>query len=252
MRLFVFVLLVWSLAGCATQSGDASGNDAQRARERAKVHTELAGAYYENANYKIALDELGKAVRADSQYAPAYNMRGLVHMVLQEDADAEKDFRRALELDPDNSDTHNNYGWFLCQRGRERESLNHFIQAVENPLYSTPERAYLNAGICARKAGQLQDADLYLHRALTLQPGLFEAQKELAEVAFAKGDYAGARSYFAHYAQAVAAPLSAADLLLAVRIERKLGNRNAEAQYAAQLRKDFPTSREAQLMMQLR
>jgi len=34
-----------------------------------------------------------------------------------------------------------------------------------------------------------------------------------------------------------------------VRIERKAGNREAERQYAVQLRKRFPDARETQLMM---
>ncbi len=250
MRLFIFVFLAWAAAGCATQSGD--GGSPQVANERARVHTELAGAYYENANYKVALEELSTALRANSRYAPAYNMRGLVHMMLREDQEAESDFQRSLELDADNSDTHNNYGWFLCQRGRAPESVKHFLEAIQNPLYTTPDKAYLNAGICSKKAGKLQDADRYLQRVLVLQPGLPEALAALAEVSFATGDYPGAKAYFGRFEQAAGAPLTAENLLLAVRIERKLGNRNAQARYAAQLRKDFPDSREAQLMMQIR
>ena len=45
------------------------------------------------------------------------------------------------------------------------------------------------------------------------------------------------------------AELSAADLLLAARVERKLGDKNAEASYKLQLRKRFPESRETQLML---
>jgi type IV pilus assembly protein PilF len=37
-------------------------------------------------------------------------------------------------------------------------------------------------------------------------------------------------------------------LWLGVRIERKLGDRNSEASYGAQLRRSFPDSREALLM----
>jgi type IV pilus assembly protein PilF len=77
-----------------------------------------------------------------------------------------------------------------------------------------------------------------------------DALAGLAGVAYAKGDYAGARSYFLRFEQWNSAPLTAADLWLAVRIERKLGDANAEASYAFQLRKNYPDSRETQLMLQ--
>jgi len=44
--------------------------------------------------------------------------------------------------------------------------------------------------------------------------------------------------------------LTAENLWLAVRIERKLGDSNAEYSYALQLRKRFPDARETQLMLQ--
>jgi type IV pilus assembly protein PilF len=47
----------------------------------------------------------------------------------------------------------------------------------------------------------------------------------------------------------IGAELSASDLLLAARVEHKLGDRNAEASYKLQLRKRFPDSRETQLML---
>jgi len=251
MRWFAILLAAWGLAGCASQSG-GQPQDASHARALAKARTELAADYYERTQYSVALDELAKAVRADSRYAPAYNVRGLVHMALREDVKAEDDFKSSLSLDPDNSDTHNNYGWFLCQRGREREAVKHFLIAVRDPLYTTPGKAYLNAGVCSRKAGEMQDAEMYLQRALSLEPGLPEALGELAEVAFINGDYASAKSYFGRFEQASTAPLSAENLLLAIRIEHKLGNRDVESGYAVRLRKNFPDSREAKILGQIR
>jgi type IV pilus assembly protein PilF len=44
--------------------------------------------------------------------------------------------------------------------------------------------------------------------------------------------------------------LNAEQLWLAVRIERKMRDRNSEASYVMQLRKRFPDSREVQLLLQ--
>jgi type IV pilus assembly protein PilF len=249
MKWFVTFIAVWGLAGCASQSNQP---DASRAEAIAKARTELAAAYYARAQYGVSLEELANALRADSSYAPAYNVRGLVHMALRENTEAENDFKRSLNLDSSSSDAHNNYGWFLCQNGREREAVKHFLIAASDPLYTTPGKAYLNAGVCSKKVGELQDAEMYLQRAMILQPNLPEALVGLADAAFIRGDYASAKTYFRRFEQASSAQMSVENLLLAVRIEHKLGNRNAESGYATQLKKNFPDSREAKLLGQIR
>lgn len=245
-----FSLMV--LAGCAASQGGAPAAPNQadsRAQTSAKLHTELAGSYYERMQLGVALGEIDKALQADRNYAPAYNMRGLIHLDLREYKEAEEDFQQSLRLDKNDSETHNNYGWFLCQRGKEIESIPHFMAALKNPLYGTPERAYLNAGLCSKKAGNSKDAEDFLHRALLVQPGLPQALSAMAELSFAKGDYAAAKKYFARFSEK-SDSLTAEQLWLAVRIERKMGDRNSEASYAVQLRKNFPDARETKLMMQ--
>jgi type IV pilus assembly protein PilF len=230
------------LAACSTTS------DKSQALKSAKVHTELAGLYYERAQLGIALDELTQALQADPDYAPAYSVRGLVHMALREDKEAEADFKRSLQLDNTDSDTHNNYGWFLCQRGRESESIPQFMAAIKNPLYTTPGLAYLNAGQCSRKAGNNKDAEEFLKKALLVQPGLTQAMFALADLNYANADYFSAKRYFVNFSQKNE-NLTAEQLWLGVRINRKVGDRSSEASYATQLRNRFPDSRETQSLI---
>lgn len=243
-------MAVLALAGCVTES--APPLDADRALALAKVRTELGADYYKRKQYGVALDQLGQAVRADPEYAPAYNVRALVHAALMEDDEAVGDFKRSLSLDPSNSDTHNNYGWYLCQHGKEREGVTHFLQAVKDPLYSTPYVAYLNAAICSRKIGEMKSAEIYLQRALILQPEFPDALLAMADLAYDVADFSRAQEYFERYEKIAGGNLTAENLLLAVRIEHKLGNRRAEAAYAAQLINKFPDSREASLLEQIR
>jgi len=238
------------LAGCGTPSGGSQSVPDQansRARTSAKLHTELAGSYFERMQLGVALGEIDKALQADRNYAPAYNMRGLIHMDLREYKEAEEDFQQSLRLDKNDSETHNNYGWFLCQHGKEAESIPHFMAALKNPLYRTPERAYLNAGLCSRKMGNNKDAEEFLHRALLVQPGLLQALMAMAELNFANGDYFAAKKHFAKFLEK-SDSLTAEQLWLAVRIERKVGDRNSEASYAIRLRKTFPDARETKLL----
>lgn len=240
-HLFILALVSSLLAGCGTPGGTQPNKSAQ-------VHTELAGLYYEREQLGIALDEIGQALHADNDYAPAYNMRGLVHMKLREDKEAEEDFLKSLRLDKNDSETHNNYGWFLCQRDRAKESIAHFMSALKNPMYQTPGRAYLNAGLCSQQAGNDKDAEEFLQKALLVQPDFPQAMLGLAEINFAKADYLAAKKYLAGFADRND-NLTAQQLWLAVRIERKAGDRNSASSYGLQLRKRYPDANETQLFM---
>ena len=240
MNRLIFLLFLF-LTACGTPSGGA-------VNKSAKIHTELAGLYFSRNQFGVALEEIDQALQADRNFAQAYNVRGLVHMALHEDEQAENDFKRSLSLDKNDSDAHNNYGWFLCQRSREKESIPHFMAALKNPLYRTPSSSLLNAGICSRKMGKNEDAEEFFHRALAVQPGIQQALLALAEMNFADGKYVAAKRYFSEFSR-VNDNLSAEQLWLAVRIARAVGDRNSAASYAMQLDKRFPASREAQLLM---
>ena len=115
-------------------------------------------------------------------------------------------------------------------------------------MYRTPERAYLNAGLCSKKAGNSKDAEEFLQRALLVQPGLLQASLAMAELSFAKGDYTTAKKHFAKFSEKTD-NLTAEQLWLAVRIERKVGDRNSEASFGMRLRKNFPDTRETRLLV---
>lgn len=212
-------------------------------RKRAQIHTELGASYFSMGKLGVALEELGLAIQADSRYAPAYNILGLLHMELREFAKAEENFQRSLDIDPSNSEAHNNYGWFLCQRNRVDDAIGHFMSALKNPLYTTPEKAYLNAGECSLKKGDEKGAEDFFLRAIKFQPAPPKAFWHMAEISFRRGDYGDAQRYLDVYMRAGGQTREA--LWLGARIAHRLGNRDAEANYGLQLRKNFPDSREA-------
>lgn len=240
------------LAGCA---GEPASQDSKAASpqadsdglQRARAFTNLASAYYARAQYKIALDELRKAIIADSHYGPAYDVYGLIYMDLEEDTLADENFRRAIELDRNDSEARNNYGWFLCTRGRYQEGLEQFKAALRNPLYTRPEQAMTNAGLCAEKSGDLMLAEANLVKSLKLQPDNPNTILKLAALNFRQDRLPDAQRLLERYSEL--APPTAESLWLGVRLERKLGNRSQEAAYGLQLRKNFPDSKEARMLL---
>lgn len=249
------IALAWMVAvGCATQQAAESTlkpattttGDESTERARARIHTELAAGYYELGNLGVALEEVREALRSDTNYGPAYNVAGLIYAELKEDRLAEESFQRALRINSLDHDANNNYGQFLCQRKREEEAIRHFMAAVGNPLYPNPDRSYVNAGVCARRRGDLASAEGYFQQALRVRPGQPQALYQMADLVYARGNYGDARDYLNRLMQVASA--NAEVLWLGVRIERRLGDRNSEASYALQLRKNFPNSKEARAL----
>lgn len=241
----LILLALFMLAGCAAQ-GMKGGADAN-GLQRAKLHTELGAAYYAQGQMAIALDEFTKATQLDPSYAAAYTGLGLVHAALRQDVKAETNFKRALQLDPENSESHNNYGTFLCVRNRIDEAITEFLTAIGNPLYATPETAYLNAGICALKKKDAKNAESYFLNALRIQPGLRSASYQLANLHFTRGDNLQVRTYLQQAMQNIEPTPEM--LWLGVRNERILGGKDAEASYRLLLKKKYPDSDETKAML---
>ncbi len=249
-------LCVLALAGCAAQDGSNSSSNRQQGEqvpsrgsdqvgdrmESARLRTELAFNYFLRGQMAVALEEVRSALESNRNYAPAYNILGLISMDLGENAKADDAFKRALALVPGDSDTLNNYGWFLCQTKRERESISYFLQALKDPLYPTPYKPYLNAGICAQRSGDDAAAESYFRRAFDLDPNNGGTMLRLGEFYLKKPDLEKARFYADRINKNFDA--TAESLWLALRVERKSGDRASEASYAAQLRRRFPNSAE--------
>jgi type IV pilus assembly protein PilF len=260
MRLAVVVLaMALLMAACVSTSTTSStpanmpqsrapaSTDEETARNRARVHTELAAGYYELRNMAVALDEINQALKAEPGYGPAYNVAGLIYAELREDRLAQENFQRALRIDPLDPDANNNYGRFLCDRKQESEAIKYFLTALRNPLYQAPERSYVNAGLCSRRQGHVAAAEDYFMKALQARPTQPQALYQLADISYQRGNYAQAKNYLVRV-EKLANP-SAETLWLALRIERKLGDRNAEASYGQQLRRQFPDSKEARALL---
>ena len=230
-------------AGPVTESVSMVGEPTD-ARNRARVHAELAALYYGRGSMAIALEELRIAAAADPNYPLTYSLFGLVYMDLRENQLAQSNFERALRLSPTDPDINHNYGWFLCQTGRENESIKYFMQAVRNPLYPAPWRSYSAAGVCSLRKNNLKQAEDFFQHALKQEPDEPGSLLQLGQIRYRQGSLEEARRLVGRYNRIVAP--TAESLWLGLRVERKLGERSSEANYANQLRRRFAASREYQ------
>ncbi len=252
----VWIFLCWGavlLTGCANNSG-ASGataskadivteSDEPEARRRARLRLELASGYFEQGQINVALDELKQALIADPSFADAYNLRGLVYMRLNDAALAEDSFRRALAIDPRDAGAAHNYGWFLCQQARYRESLQFFGQAIANPTYAGHAKSLMTQGLCQVRAGQRVEAEQSLTKSYELDAGNPLTGYNLSSLLFERGELVRSQFYIRRLNNSDLA--NAETLWLGIKIEQRLNNSEAVQQLAGQLKKRFGQSREA-------
>lgn len=241
-----------ALAACAApgagQSGKAelaTASDQTAAQRKVDIRMQLAIGYFQQGQYPVALDEVKLALAADPNHADAYGMRGLIYQQIGENALAEDNFGRARKLAPSSPELANNYGSFLCQLGRVKEALPLFDAALNNRAYRTPASAANNAGSCALKIKDYASAERYLLQAMQLTPDLPATNANLARVYFEKGDYVRANFYIARLNKVAKMESLTADVLwLAIKVQHKLGDTDAEAGWATQLRRHHSASAE--------
>lgn len=234
------------LAACATSPAGSDGYGENKLTARARAHVELGAAYYQQNKLEIALGEFQHASQIDPSYGQAYNGLGLVYSALGEDAKADESFKKAIQADPKSSESHNNYGSFLCARKRYDESIPQFLEAVKNPLYTTANLAYANAGICAARKGDMKNAEVYLNKSLQIEPLTHSAATQLADIQFKRGDVILAKKTLQN---ALLAQPNAEALWLGVKISRALGDKDSAASYALQLRQQYPNAEETRLLL---
>lgn len=255
LRLGVLVLAA-ALAACTTTTVTKTGGEVVSTtqssaapaspaitRSRARARVDLAAGYFRNGQMSIALEETRRAVQIDPTFAEAYGLLGLIYLELNDRTSAEDNFRRALQIEPASPDLNNNYAWFLCQTGRERESIEYFQRALRDPLYVTPARANFNAGTCLMRIKDYAAAEPYLRRSFELDASSSSTQYELTRLYLATNQTERAAFYYGVLSKSTEP--SAETLWLGLKVARTQGDLRSETRFANELRTRFPSSKEA-------
>jgi type IV pilus assembly protein PilF len=217
-------------------------SDEPDARKRARLRIELATGYFEQGQTTVALDEVKQALVADPTYAPAHSLRGLAYMRLGETQLAEDSFRRAMALAPKDANLAHNLGWLLCQQSRFTEAQPLFEAALASPLYGGRAKTLLTQGICQARAGKSVDAEASLSKAFELDAGNPVVSFNLAQLQFNRAELGKAQFHLRRLNNSELA--NAETLWLGMKVEQRLGNRDALRQLGEQLKRRYPQSRE--------
>ena len=160
----------------------------------AKIHTELGVSYYEAGKLGVALEELNDAISADKTYAPAWNARALVHMDLKEDAEAERDFKQALKLDPASSDDQEQLRPVPVPAQTRQGGRALPARCDQEPALRHARRGLQERRTVLAEHGRQEGGGGVLPARAQAQPGQPQALFNMAELEYGRDRYAGARN----------------------------------------------------------
>lgn len=239
----LFLLIV---SGCATKT-ERAGFDPVKA---SAANTELGVAYLARGKYKVAMVKLKKAVEFDDDNADAHHYIAELYRRLEQSDLANEHFKKAIDLNEEDSSVKNNYGIFLCGIGSYKKGLKFLNEVLLDPLYSDKGQAYENMGLCAEKEGNIRNAEKYFQSALKFNKNLPAALLGMAQISFDKGKVTSATTYLSRHNK-VARPTSQS-LWLELLLARTKGLKGQVGSIALKLKQYFPDSREVKLLKKLK
>ncbi len=260
--LLAAVLALSLLSGCqSTPNNDLSGIAPYQTSTRssgdrnldqqeiARVRTSLAAQYIRKNELDTAQRQLEKAFSADSRYAPAYDMMGVL---LQQEgsrinlAKADQYFKKAIALDKDFVQAHNNYGVYLSQMKRYREAAEQFEIAGASLGYEGRIGALENLGRTYLQLGDNSAAAKAFLRALDGNRNSIIAHIELVDLLLEQQRVPQAQRLYDETLILVQGQgISPRLLLQGIKLAAAQNNITTRQQLAQQLLSAYPLSDEA-------
>lgn len=170
MKTIVLLLLAFLLLNsCATVTLEE--------QQEAEYHYKMGISHLNEGNIQMAFVQLQKAMQLDPDNKEILHSLGLVYLQLDEYNNARELFLKAISADRHFSDACNSLGFTYMKLGSWQEAIDSFKQALANPLYQTPEKAFYNLGIVYYRLEQFESAlDAFkaaLKRAPSFSPSYF-------------------------------------------------------------------------------
>ncbi len=154
------------------------------------VHVALADLQRREENYAAAVDSYNTAIDLAEGVSVAnwflHYARGISHERLKQWDQAEADFRRALELNPDQPQVLNYLGYSLVER---REKLDEALDMIERAVAARPDSGYIvdSLGWVLFRLGRYDEAVEHMERAVELMPVDPVVNDHLGDVYWAVG-----------------------------------------------------------------
>lgn len=240
-RAILLAVLVAVCTACVTETGGRVVKESPT--DAADYNYRLGVEYLRAGKLRQARDRLESSVKQNPDIAQTHITLAILYQRIDEPDLADKSFRNAIRVAPNEAAVLNSYAVYLCGKQRFSQAERFFTRAARNPLYATPAAALTNAGVCMRSKPDIDAAERYFREALGVDPSFAEALIQLADLKMESGNLLSARAFLQRLLSA--SKPTAESLMLGWRIETALGDERAAAEYADMIVEQFPESREA-------
>jgi type IV pilus assembly protein PilF len=244
-RLLAIAVLL--LSGCATQ--DSSKYQQKTEPERIQAWNNLASEYIRLGQYENAKRPLQQALKINADTSISLMLMAFVFQSQEEYRTADKFYRKALGIAPEDSMINNNYGAFLVSRQRYTQACSYLEKAANDPFYVQRIWALENLASCYNRSSETGRAEQTYLQLLRHSPDSPSALVELGSIEYGRQAYGKASSYFERFSsllrlnQAEHTPNS---LYLGLLLARQYNDPGKAASYALLLKNLYPDSLEHQ------
>jgi tetratricopeptide (TPR) repeat protein len=169
--------------------------------------SEVAWNLTEDGEYEKAVAEWEKALRMNPEDAEVHNNLGVALAGTGKYEEAITHYQTALAARPDSADVQNNIGRALAAQGKIEDAIEHYQKA----LATAPNSAEIhnNLGFALLQKGSVDEAIAQLEKAVALEPKFSEAQYNLGVALAQTGKLDEA---IGHYRQALGADPDSAEI----------------------------------------
>ena len=137
----------------------------------------LGTSFLQTTNYLEAISYLDNAIKLNSNYADAYNNRGIALAEIKNYSDAIKDYEICIKLKPNFPDAYINKGISLKEIGKYDDALKDYKTVLK--LFPRSTKAYTNLGNLQKEQQKYEDAIKSYEKAISLDETNYIAYNNL-------------------------------------------------------------------------
>ncbi|HET9595735.1 MAG TPA: tetratricopeptide repeat protein [Anaeromyxobacteraceae bacterium] len=188
------------LLALAAAAAACAHGPSPKQREASDIHYQLGAEALSQNRRADALREFEQAIEANPENANAWLGRGIVRQFFGKTEEAERDFRRSLELAATPS-AHNALGQLLAATGRLEQAVSEFDKALEDMTWRDAYLARCNRGQALHELGRKEDGIADLRACVAAAPRWCQAHRELGRAQLADGRVKEALEAFQRYTE---------------------------------------------------
>jgi type IV pilus assembly protein PilF len=213
-------------------------------RKLAEIKISLATEYLKYNQLDFALKSAEEAIKADSSYATAHMIKGMIYSQANLPKDANDSFQRALRIDAKDGDINTQYGHFLCNdEAQQEKALMYLDNAIKNPFYNNRIGALLEKGLCLERLARYDESVEILLLVLQQNPNFSSALYAMTSIHIDLNQLRVAENYYQRYSKTITKS-TPEHLWLSMRLAKAFRNDDDLKRLGNELENRFPDSQE--------